>query len=181
MTEARTGAWIETFTGRQFWPLDPHVDDICIEDIAHALSNTCRFNGHVRQFYSVAEHSVFVALTVPVEHRLAALLHDASEAYACDLPRPIKRCVTGYAEAEHRLMECIFEKFGLTLPLPEIVKLHDNRILLDERVQFMPASDRDWNLGVEPLGVQLRGWLPQDAEAAFLETFYTLGQEVRRV
>jgi hypothetical protein len=180
MTE-RHGDWIETFTGKAVYPLDPQPEDICIEDIAHALSNTCRFNGHVRRFYSVAEHSVFVALSVPVEHRLAALLHDASEAYACDLPRPIKRCVTGYAEAEHRLMECIFAKFGLTLPLPECVKAADNRILLDERVQFMPASDRDWNLDCEPLGVQLRGWTPQEAEMAFLETFWTLGEAVRRV
>lgn len=173
--------WIETFTGRQFYPLDPNPEDICIEDIAHALSNICRFNGHVKQFYSVAEHSVFVALCSPVKHRVAALLHDASEAYLCDLPRPVKLNVIGYAEAEHRLMECIARKFGFGMPLPEIVKLNDNRILLDEREQFMPPSDRDWELGVEPLGVNLRGWLPRDAEAAFLETWFTLGGRVHRV
>lgn len=177
----RTGDWIQTFSGRQFWPLDPRPEEIHIEDIAHALSNVCRFNGHVRQFYSVAEHSVFLALCTPVEHRVAALLHDASEAYLCDLPRPVKRCVVGYAEAEDRLMQCIAEKFGFTLPLPEIVKLNDNRILLDEREQFMHPTDHDWDLGCDPLGVTLRGWLPRDAEAAFLETWWTLGEKVRVV
>lgn len=177
----RKGDWIETFTGKQFWPLDPRPEDLCIDDIAHALSNTCRFNGHVRQFYSVAEHSVFVALCTPLKHRVAALMHDASEAYLCDLPRPVKRCVTGYAEAEDRLMGVIASKFGFTLPLPEIVKVNDNRILMDEREQFMPVSDRDWDFEAEPLGVTLRGWLPFDAEAAFLQVFYDLAEPVHRV
>lgn len=176
----RKGDFIQTFGGHQFWPLDPRPDEIHIEDIAHALSNVCRFNGHVRQFYSVAEHSVFVALCTPVEHRVAALLHDASEAYMCDLPRPIKRCVTGYEEAEARVMAVIAEKFSFTLPLPEIVKLNDNRILFDEREQFMAPTDHDWNLECDPLGVNLRGWRPEDAEAAFLEVFWGLGEKVHR-
>lgn len=173
--------WIQTFTGKQFFPLDPKPDDICVEDIAHALSNTCRFNGHVRQFYSVAEHSVFVALCTPIKHRVAALFHDASEAYLCDLPRPIKHQVIGYAEAEQRVMECIARKFVFELPLHATIKENDNRILMDERETFMPVTDHDWELDFDPLGVQLRGWTPRDAEAAFLETYYTLGEKVRRV
>lgn len=172
--------WIETFTGKAIHPLEPKAEDICIEDIAHALSNICRFNGHTSQFYSVAEHSVFVMLNVPIQHRVAALLHDATEAYLCDLPRPIKHNVTGYAEAEHRLMECIAAKFGFTLPLPEIVKEIDTRILFDERDQFMPPTDRDWGFDAEPLGVTLRGWAPAEAEAAFLQCWYTLGVGGRR-
>jgi hypothetical protein len=176
----RSGDFIQTYTGKQFWPLDPRPDDVDIHDIAHALSSICRFNGHTRQFYSVAEHSVFVALYAPIEHRVAALLHDASEAYLCDLPRPIKNCVTGYAEAEHKVMAVIAEKFGFTLPLPEIVKSLDTRILLDEREAFMVPTDHDWGFNVEPLGAQLRGWYPPDAEAAFLQVFYDLGEKVVR-
>lgn len=177
----RVGDFLQTFTGKHFYPLDPRADEVHIEDIAHALSNICRFNGHVKRFYSVAEHSVFVALCTPLEHRVAALLHDASEAYLCDLPRPVKLNVVGYHEAESRVMDCIAERFGFALPLPEIVKRSDNSILLDERETFMAPTDDDWKLGVEPLGVQLRGWAPQDAEAAFLQVFYDLGCVVHRV
>jgi hypothetical protein len=175
-------AWLQTFSGKQIFPLDPKPDQICIEDIAHALSQICRFNGHTHSFYSVAEHSVFVALNVPVEHRVAALLHDASEAYLCDLPRPVKYNVVGYAEAEQRLMQAIADKFGFKLPLADCIKAADNRILLNEREQMLRPSDLEWGGfdDLEPLpGVQLRGWLPRAAEAAFLEVFYTLNEPVR--
>lgn len=177
----RIGDYIQTFTGKRFYPLDPRADEVHIEDIAHALSNICRFNGHVKRFYSVAEHSVFVALCTPIEHRLRALLHDASEAYLCDLPRPIKRSVTGYAEAEASVMAVVCERFGVSVDEAPIIKLNDNRILLTERETFMERTDDDWQLGCEPLPVQLRGWAPADAEAAFLQTFYDLGERVRRV
>jgi hypothetical protein len=81
---------IRTFTGRLVDPLNLKPDDIDIRDIAHALSNMCRFNGHCRQFYSVAEHSVRVAEMVPDEQILAALLHDRAEAYLPDMTRPVK-------------------------------------------------------------------------------------------
>jgi hypothetical protein len=175
-------AWLQTYSGKQIFPLDPKPEQICIEDIAHALAMICRFNGHTHSFYSVAEHSVFVALNVPVEHRVAALLHDASEAYLCDLPRPIKHNVAGYAEAEDRLMKVIAEKFKFSLPLAPCIKEADTRILLNEREQMLLPSEMEWPgfEDVEPLpGVQLRGWLPRNAEAAFLETFFTLGEPVR--
>lgn len=41
--EERKGVWIQTYTGRMFWPLDPRPEEIWIEDIAHALSLQCRF------------------------------------------------------------------------------------------------------------------------------------------
>lgn len=179
--------WIQTFTGRKFWPLDPRVEDVCLEDIAHALSNACRFNGHTRCFYSVAEHSVFVAMKAPLKHRLAALMHDASEAYLCDLPRPVKHNVVGYAEAENRVMNVIAQKFGFDLPLDPIIKELDNRIIADERemllakVKWSEDDKAKWEAIGPPLGVQLRGWLPADAEQAFLQTYYTLGEPVVRV
>ena len=87
----RVGDWIQTMSGVIFYPLDPRPEEIRIEDIAHALSHQCRFAGHCREFYSVAEHSVRVSRELPQEFMLWGLLHDASEAYLVDLPRPIKR------------------------------------------------------------------------------------------
>src|SRR5271156_4912831 len=81
-------AWIQTFTGKKFYPFNPKPQDIDIRDIAHALSNICRFTGHTKRFYSVAEHSRNVAKLVPAHMKLQALLHDASEAYLCDIARP---------------------------------------------------------------------------------------------
>src|SRR4051794_15527189 len=86
----RRGGWITTFSRRQFWPLDPHSDEIHIEDIAHSLSQQCRFGGHSRSFYSVAQHSCLVSALCKANDALWGLLHDASEAYLGDIPRPLK-------------------------------------------------------------------------------------------
>ena len=79
-----------TYTGKEFYPLDPNPADIDIKDIAHALSNCCRFAGHIKSFYSVAQHSVIVSELCEPENALAGLLHDASEAYLSDIARPVK-------------------------------------------------------------------------------------------
>lgn len=114
--------FIETYSGVRFCPLAPEVSKIRIHDIAHALSNQCRFSGHVRHFYSVAEHSVRVSRLlekrVPKNRRiwLKGLLHDASEAYLVDLPTPLKangKIGEEYREAEGRLMALIWERFAL--------------------------------------------------------------------
>ncbi|MEM4379972.1 MAG: hypothetical protein QXL01_04720, partial [Thermoplasmatales archaeon] len=83
--------WIETYSGKKFDYLAQ--SELDIEDIAHALSNLCRFNGHTRVFYSVAEHSVNVSSMVPPELKIAALLHDAAEAYIGDVPSPLKQLI----------------------------------------------------------------------------------------
>lgn len=105
------GDWIQTYSGRAFYPLAPYPQDVCIEDIAHALSQLCRFGGHCRRFYSVAEHSVLLSRVVVPEFQLWALLHDASEAYLVDVPRPIKKQLPAYVEAERRVMAAICARF----------------------------------------------------------------------
>ncbi len=172
---ARKGDWMQTYTGRQFWPLDPRPEDIDIHDIAHALANLCRYNGHCTRFYSVAEHSVIVAGRASPENKIAALLHDAAEAYLCDLPRPVKRSVDGYAEAEERVERAIAEKFGVTYPWPPEVKDLDNRILHDEKAQLMRPAPAEWNLPGAPLGVVVQGYAPKAAEAVFLMEFRRYG------
>lgn len=171
MIEQRKGDWMQTATGRAFWPVDPRPDEVEIEDIAHALANMCRFAGHCREFYSVAQHSVLVARALPPAARLWGLLHDASEAYIVDVPRPLKPYLPGYREAEDNVMEAIVERFGLTPAMPEEVKRIDNAILADEAAQIMLKPPRDWHLPEPPLGIRIDPWSPQTARRLFLEEF----------
>ena len=176
--EERKGDWQQTFTGIRFWPLDPRPEEICIEDIAHALSNQCRFSGHVRKFYSVAEHSVRVSLRVAHPHKLWGLLHDASETYMTDLARPIKhysRLGDAYREIEEPLMRCVCARFGLSPAEPPEVKIADNELLMTEKRDLMrpgPAKWREENF--QPLRGIISPWYPEVAEKAFLAMYYLL-------
>lgn len=120
---------IRTVSGIYINVFEPTEDMICIEDIAHALSMQPRFGGHLPSFYSVAQHSASCCALAEKEYRLAALLHDASEAYLLDVPRPIKRRLANYMEIEHNLMQVIATKFGFEWPLPEAVKAIDEQML----------------------------------------------------
>src|ERR1051325_4550411 len=120
------GDWMQTFSGRRFYPLSPRSDELDPADIAHALSLLCRFAGHVERFYSVAEHCVHLSYAVPPEDALAALLHDATEAYVVDVPRPLKRSLPEYQEIEFGVWAVIVERFGLlSVTLPDSVKWAD--------------------------------------------------------
>lgn len=165
------GGWIQTFTGRAFYPLDPRVEDVDIIDIAHALSHQCRFAGHVSRFYSVAEHCVLMSRAVAPEYALWALLHDASEAYLVDVPRPVKGALVGYRDAEARVMAAICARFGLSPDMPDEVARADHRILTDEMRQAMCAPPMRWETETEPLGVALEFWFPGMAKRMFLERF----------
>lgn len=166
--------WIQTYTGKKFYPLAPRVEDIDIEDIAHALSNLCRFGGHSRWFYSVAQHSLLMSWLVPKEFALWALLHDASEAYLVDVPRPIKGELGGYREAEERLEHCIAERFGLSGPMPAAVKAADNSILMDEAKALLGDPPEEWDAKYEPLGVDIMPWPVEGTKAVFLKRFHQL-------
>lgn len=149
MSPVNTAAcWIETFTGRRFPLLEPRAEDIDIRDIAHALSMQVRYTGHVRKFYSVAEHCCHVSHRVPAEDALWGLLHDASEAYIADLSRPLKHASPLgpiYLEIEDRIMRAVCEHFGLplTLPMPASVKAADNLLLLAEKQALMTSLPWD--------------------------------------
>lgn len=170
----RIGDWVQTYTGRAVFPLDLRPDDIDIRDVAHALSMQCRYAGHVQRFYSIAEHSVHVARwcrQYGPDAALHGLLHDATEAYLVDVPRPVKPFLQGYKEAEAAAWEVIVDRFDLVLHTP-IVHETDNRILNDERPALMAPCEREWSLpDYRPLGVAIEGWLPARAEREFLALF----------
>ncbi len=177
--------FIETYTGRRFYPLDPNPSDVCIEDVAHALAMTCRFNGHVRKFYSVAEHSVHVSRIVPPEYALAGLLHDASEAYIADVSRPIKRDdrFGQYNVFEGDVMQAVWGAFDLNIPAghPDNliwwdeapIKVADNAMLALEARSLLPYDP--WMDGLpEPADVELGLWGPEEAERRFMERYAEL-------
>lgn len=172
----RVGDWMQTFTGRQFWPLDPRIDDLDIVDIAAGLSKLVRYGGHCLRFYSVAEHSVLIARKLMAQQRpvricRAGLLHDASESYLIDVIRPIKPHLTNYMQIENHLMGFIARRFDICWPLHPLVKEADEAILHDEKRQNMARPPADWKLRGKPLGVELQFWTPDQAFAEFMTTF----------
>jgi hypothetical protein len=171
----RVGEPMQTYSGGEIYPLDPLQEEINIEDIAGALSKLCRFGGHCLHFLSVAEHSVHVASHVSTPNKLAALLHDASEAYLVDIPRPIKRHLEEYNIYEKKIMKQIAAKFDFEWPLSAEIKRVDNAILADEKAQNMAKSNMDWVLIEPPLGVKLQFWSPAIAARNFMDAYYQYG------
>ena len=169
------GNWMQTATGRQFWPMDPRPREVFIEDIAHALAMICRFGGHCSRFYSVAEHSVLIARAAAHEHKLWALLHEAAEGYIGDKIRPLKPYLGGYREAEQKIMRAICVRFNLQLDLPPSIKALDLALLMDERDQAMVEPPQPWDVDVAPLGVTLEFWSPARAKREFLSAFKKCG------
>jgi 5'-deoxynucleotidase YfbR-like HD superfamily hydrolase len=170
--------WMLTHTGRRF-DFDCIEDfEFTIEDIAHALSHTCRFGGHVKDFYSVAQHSVIVSYNVPNEFRLAALLHDAPEAFLVDVPMPLKRRLPAYKEIEREVWTSIALTFDLPLDLPECVHVADRRALMAERRDLMPKQRESWSWGqfdsIEPLTEKIYALTSQSAKLGFLGRFNAL-------
>lgn len=168
------GKWMQTYTGQQFYPMDPRVEDINHIDIAHSLSMQCRYNGHVKQFYSVAEHCVIISHLVEPKHALWALLHDSTEAYVGDVISPLKHHLPQYREIEDRLMLVIAKKYCLDPEMPAEVHEADRRILLDERAALLGTPAADWGIPGSPFGVNIPAWSPAEAEAQYLARFAEL-------
>lgn len=161
--------WISTYTGKRINPLAPDPDQICIEDIAHALSQLCRWTGHTRRFYSVAQHSVLVSGLSNPGHKLIGLLHDAPEAYITDLNRPLKNStyMSGYRLVEQLLWNAIVEKFDLiNIKIPQDVKKADDILMNTEARDLLP--DSSWIDADQTLEEHIDPMSPVQAEAAFL-------------
>lgn len=179
---------IKVFTGKIFPVLEPNPDLVDIRDIAHALSNQCRFSGHTAKFYSVAEHSVRVSREVSPENALCALLHDATEAYLVDMPRPIKYASElgkHYKAIEAKLWLALSKRFAVPEEMPEEIHLADAKMLRTEMRDLMggvygkftqregysmePTSNPDCYEGI------IYPMPPHKAEEKFLKRFEQLG------
>lgn len=175
-------SWIRTFTGNRFDPLNPDPLFIRILDIAHALSNITRFSGHTSRFYSVAIHSVLVSKIL--EHQgfdrrtqFEGLMHDASEAYLVDIPKPIKiqPFMQGYRDAERKLEEVLAKRFNMRYPLCEVIKKADVIALAMEARDLM-GDPKDWEslYTVDCLPWTVETMPPLAARDVFLARFATL-------
>lgn len=175
---------VETYQGRRLDLADPDPSTVSIVDIAHALGMQCRYNGHCKRFFSVAEHSVFCSRWLeltdyPVRLQLLALLHDAAEAYLGDLILPAKPLFPGYAAREAKVEAVIYEALKIEPPTEDehqFVKLADNVALATEASVLMPSAGQGWRLAAsaaeEP---KIDCLAPPLAAVAFVERFHELG------
>lgn len=157
--------WILTRTGRRFDLLEPTALMVEPADIAHSLGRQCRFNGHTNPHYSVAQHCYIVADLVPADHQLAALLHDAAEAYAGDLVSPLKALLPEYRQIELRIWHAICARFDLDTELPPCVHDADLIALATERRDVMPHHQDEWAClaGTQPMQARIRPWSAEEA------------------
>lgn len=167
----KNGDFIQLYSGRDFYFLNPDPEDIDEEDIAHTLSLLCRFGGHCREFYSVAQHSVLCSYNCAPGYEFEALMHDASEAYLVDMPRPIKNVLKGYRDIENNLDRVIRAKYRLPLEMTAECMLIDNQMLATERRDLMPAQGKPWVWLPDPLDFKIVPWSPEKAAQRFIERF----------
>lgn len=183
----RKGNWFQTFTNKMWWPQDPHPEDVDILDIAHALSQQCRFNGMSSEFYSVAQHSVIVSDLVRIDTNdlMAAyvgLLHDAAEAYVGDLIKPIKIHLSNFQDLEELNLQVIMESLGAPdfHTYDGVVKKWDIAAICAERIYFMPKPPIPYDLHEKFDGNVIKSidiiesMSPAKAKNMFLSTYFNL-------
>lgn len=161
-----------TISGTPFFPADPRPEEIHLEDIAHALAMQCRFNGHTREFYSVAQHScLFAEILIETDQDMAreALMHDAAEAYIGDLVRPVKAACPDWQKIDEHLDVVIRARFGLLPYMPDLIREMDLRMAVTERRDVLkPAPAIDWGVVPEPFDFKIIPVSPLEAKSQFL-------------
>lgn len=182
--------WMYTTTRRKVWPLALKREDVDLIDIATSLSKQCRYNGHVRGFYSVAEHAWLISKALERDGydamtQFVGLHHDDSECYTGDIIRPLKNSLRSAGvdlkPFELQIEETISNAFMLPWPWPDVVTQYDTAILRDEKDQLKPGGD-DWSAFGVPakgLGVKIEGWQWRTAAHNFLERHDELIMEIK--
>lgn len=176
---------IVTYTGKIFNFLNPKPEMVCIEDIAHSLAHLCRYTGHTREFYSVAQHCVLMAENPDLPgDPLQKLLHDAAEAYIGDMASPWKNilCVNTspffppVRDFEDRIQKVIGLALGVDLAYPTEVKESDLRMYATEVRDLMPKMSYDiWGIDkIKPVKEVIIPWHPEHAELWFTYHYHQL-------
>lgn len=171
--------WISLLSGGRFNYNRPEESDVTLDDIATALSNICRYAGHLPYFYSVAQHLVNTSRIVPSEHAFTALMHDTAEAFTNDLPTPLKWALPVFKDLEVKIESAMAKKFGFEYPYPDVVKQADTEMLILEKINV--KGDTSVWPNYEGIvvdhhvdKVDLKGWQPCRAKREFLERFEEL-------
>jgi hypothetical protein len=175
--------WIQTYTGRQFWPLAPRMGDVHIVDIAHHLAGIRRYTNATNRPYSVGEHCCHIARQLLLDYgsrelARAGLLHDASEAYTNDMARPLKiqDQMRPFREMERGIQECIYQRYGLPAVEDPRVRIADMRMYATEVRDLMQPQHHEWRITEQPYGFEVKSpWTEQHTRGHFLRMFYDLG------
>ena len=165
--------WLQTYTGRAFDYENPTPDMVCIEDVAHALAHSSRFNGHASTFFSIAQHSILVSQQLPSHLRLQGLLHDAHEAYVGDVVAPLKRCagMEAYCAIERRVQAVVAQAFGIPPELDPKVREADLRMLISERNVLFGTPPYPWGVKNPPFNIEIQPVPPLSAKLLFLTEY----------
>lgn len=181
-TPKKTDQWISLLSGGTFNYNKPEQSDVTIDDIASALSNVCRFSGHLPRFYSVAQHLVNTSKIVEPHLAFDALMHDTAEAFTNDLPTPLKWAFPIFKELETNIEAAMSKKFGFNFPYDPAVKQADTEMLILEKI-YVKGDTSVWpnyeGIKVDHLLhlVDLDSWQPRRAKREFLERFEELRDE----
>lgn len=179
----RAGPYMQTVSGRRFYLLDPRPEDIVLKEAAHALSNICRFGGHTKQFYAVAQHCHLVADLVPPRLELYALLDDLEEAYTGDMIEPMQRALRQYTSAFTQIRDGIKKAVLRRFRLPPLsaadealVRHADLVALATERRDLMVPTTDHWEVldGIEPHEEEITPYSPGGSYLLFLDRFAQL-------
>lgn len=170
---------ILTVEGCYFDFLNPSKCDFTIRSVAHSLSLLCRFGGHSRKFYSVAQHCVLLSYIVPKEFALAGLMHEAGEPFCGDMPSPLKALVPEYKAIEKKVEAAVLAHFGIDPVMDPCIKRADLVMLATEQRDLMPTHDDDWAIlqGVVPLKQKIRPWPAWYARWRFLRRYKELSKQ----
>lgn len=186
-------SFIQTFTGRRVDPLALTAADVSIFDIAHALAYSSRYNGHAREFYSIAQHSVLVSELLelrglPYEVQAWGLMHDAAEAYLGDVVTPLKRYLftvdaggafNSFRVDEALALHAIAEALRLPWPVPSAINAADRELLACEAAALFGGDLSAWRLQFEPGAVTVEPWPAAEAERRFLARWWELRVDSR--
>jgi len=169
---------IVTYSGLVIDFANPSSSSISIDDIAHSLSMMCRYAGHTKLFYSVAQHSVLVSKYCQSEYALEGLLHDGSEAYIADIVTPAEKLLPDYSSLEEKLMKVIYENFNIisTSESYSNVKLINHRTFVTEVRDIDGEQSPIAVLIAPPFRAKIVPWSPKKSEREFLKRFYELWQ-----